>query len=206
MQTAEFIAEATGLETSHLRTISRRLREADLLSQGGHGRGAAAATPQDAALLLLVIIPGVPPLHAVRVAEAILACTVGTMENVDGETHSVVGSAVEHIASLIVTGGDADLIHVTLQKDRLAVQILGTTHTPQPQSSFRASGEILMRPSTSDIYFYEMPARSPARRKLAAKFGRPTRLERTYRGDIPEGVLPEISEFLGIEAEGEEVA
>ena len=184
MQTAEFIAEATGLETSHLRTISRRLREADLLSQGGHGRGAAAATPQDAALLLLVIIPGVPPLHAVRIAEAILACTIGTMDDAEAESHKVVGSAVEHVASLIATGKDVDIIHVILQKDSLTVDIL----------------------DVGVIYRYEMPARSPARRKLAEKFGRPTRLERIYRGDLPEGVLPEISEFLGIEAEGEEVA
>ncbi len=184
MQTAEFIAEATGLETSHLRTISRRLREADLLSQGGHGRGAAAATPQDAALLLLAIIPGVPPLHAVRVAEAILACTVGTMDDSEAESHKVVGSAVEHVAGLIATGKDVGLIHVILQKDSLTVDIL----------------------DYGVIYRYEMPARSPARRKLAEKFGRPTRLERTYRGDLPEGVLPEISEFLGIEVEEAEVA
>ena len=44
-------------------------------------------------------------------------------------------------------------------------------------------------------------ARSPARRKLAAKFSRPGRLVRTYRGEIRDGVLPEISEFLGVNAE-----
>ena len=45
---------------------------------------------------------------------------------------------------------------------------------------------------------YNMPARSPYRRKLAAKFGRPGKVVRTYRGEIRDGVLPEISEFLGL--------
>ena len=49
-----------------------------------------------------------------------------------------------------------------------------------------------------------MPASSPVHRKLAEKFGRPGRLVRTYRGEIRDGVLPEISEFLGVEAEGAE--
>ena len=38
---AEFIAEATDQGNSRMRTIARRLREADLLSQYGRGRGAA---------------------------------------------------------------------------------------------------------------------------------------------------------------------
>ena len=61
--------------------------------------------------------------------------------------------------------------------------------------------------STGETYTsYDMPARSPARRKLAAKFGRPGKVVRTYSGEIRDGVLPEISEFLGVNAEGAEDA
>ena len=175
MQTAEFIAEATGLETSHLRTVSRRLREADLLSQFGHGRGAAAATPQDAALLLLVSALGVPSLNAVRIGEAILACTIGTVDG-DGE---VVGNAVDHVAALIAIGEDVDVIWIILRGDDLGV-IIGMGETS---------------------FAYDMPADSPAGRNLAAKFRLPGKLVRAYRGEIRDGVLPEISEFLGINSE-----
>ena len=72
---AEFLAEATGLPDSSLRSISRRLREAGLLSQHGHGRGAAAATAEDAATLLLVAMTEFPPLHAALVGQALRACT-----------------------------------------------------------------------------------------------------------------------------------
>ena len=181
MQTAEFIAEATGLDTSHLRTVSRRLREADLLSQGGRGLGAAAATPEDAALLLLVSILGVPSLHAVRIGEAVLACTDGWLHDEDAEHEHVEvgGSAVDHVAGLIAAGGDTAGIHIVLRGDDLRVNITN-------------AGE-------SFYYRYSMPARSPYRRKLAAKFGRLGKVGR--RGDIFDGVLPEISEFLGLNAE-----
>ena len=179
-QTAEFIAEATGLDTSHLRTVSRRLREADLLSQGGRGLGAAAATPEDAALLLLVSILSVPSLHAVRIGEAVLACTDGWLhdEEVEYEYVEVGGSAVDHVAGLIAAGKDTDGIHIVLRGDDLRVNITN-------------AGE-------SFYYSYSMPARSPYRRKLEAKFGQPGRVVRTYRGEIRDGVLPEISEFLGL--------
>ncbi len=184
LKTAEFIAEATGLETSHLRTVSRRLREADLLSQFGHGRGAAAATPQDAALLLLASALGVPSLHAVLIGEAVLACTIGTMTDDETEDGAVVGSAVDHIAGMIATGEDADVIFIVLRGDDLGV-IIG-------------KGAV--------SFNYQMPDDSPVRRKLAAKFGRPGRLTRVYRGEFRDGVLPEISEFLRLGAEGIEVA
>ena len=71
---AEFLAEATGLPDSSLRSLSRRLREAGLLSQHGHGRGAAAATAEDAATLLLVAATEFPPLHAALVGQALWAC------------------------------------------------------------------------------------------------------------------------------------
>ena len=179
MQTAEFIAEATGLDTSHLRTVSRRLREEDYLSQAGHGRGAAAATPTDAALLLLTSLLGVPSLHAVRIGEAIRACTEGMVNDSDAVERPCSGDAVERVAGLIATGKDVDVIFVALRGDDLRVTI--------------STGE------TS--YSYEMPARSTARRKLAAKFGQPGKVVRTYRGEIRDGVLPEISEFLGFGAE-----
>ena len=182
MQTAEFIAEATDLEDSHLRTVSRRLREADLLSQSGRGRGAAAATAQDAALLLLVSALGVPPLHAVMIGEAVLACTIGTVTDSETNDGKVVGNAVDHVAGLIAADLDADLVSVVLHGNDLGILI--------------SRGETFHR--------YEMPARSPARRKLAAKFGQPGKLVRTYRGEFRDGVLPEISEFLGVKVEGAE--
>ena len=123
IQTAEFIAEATRLEDSHLRTVSRRLREAGLLSQFGHGRGAAAATPRDAALLLLVSALGVPSLNAVRIGEAILACTIGTRTDGEAEDAGVAGNAVDHVAGLIATGEDADLIGMAIRGDDLGVSI-----------------------------------------------------------------------------------
>ncbi len=178
MQTAEFIAEATGLETSHLRTVSRRLREADLLSQLGHGRGAAAATPQDAALLLLASALGVPSLHAVLIGEAILACTIGIVTDDETDARVLVGTALGDVAGRIATGQDVDLISIVLHNDSLSILV----------SNDRTS------------FNYQMPDDSPVRRKLAAKFGRPGRLTRVYRGQFRDGVLPEISEFLGIDA------
>jgi DNA-binding IscR family transcriptional regulator len=71
---AEFIAELTNLPPSVLRTITRRLREAGHLSQAGHGRGAAAATPYDAACILLVAMAELTPVHSAVVAEQIGAC------------------------------------------------------------------------------------------------------------------------------------
>ena len=177
IQTAEFIAEATRLEDSHLRTVSRRLREAGLLSQYGHGRGAAAATPRDAALLLLVSALGVPSLHAVRIGEAVLACTAGTMTDGETEDGEVAGNAIDHVAGLIATGEDADVIRIILWGDNLRVSV-----------------------STGETSFsYGIPEGSPARHKLAEKFGLSGRLARTYRGEIRDGVLPEISEYLGAE-------
>ncbi len=81
----EFVTEATGLSDSNLRTISRRLRESDMLSQFGHGRGAAAATAEDAAGLLLVAATEFPPLHAVIVGWALWACRP-VLEYPDEET------------------------------------------------------------------------------------------------------------------------
>ena len=182
MQAAEFLAEATGLETSHMRTVSRRLREADMLSQSGHGRGAAAATPQDAALLLLVGALGVPPLHAVRIGEAVLACTIGTIEFGEAENQVAAGSAIDHVASLIATGEEVDLVRIILHGDALSIVI--------------ADGAISSH--------FQMPEGSLAGRRLAAKFGGRGRLVRTYRGEIRNGVLPEISAFLGLEAQDAE--
>lgn len=81
---AEFIADLLGTPESVERSRLRRLREDDLISQAGHGRGAAGATEKDAALLLLVSATGIPPLHAAKMAKAIASCEFYVAE-VDGE-------------------------------------------------------------------------------------------------------------------------
>lgn len=181
---AEFIAEATGFQDSNLRSISRRLREAGLISQAGHGRGAAEATPADAALLLLVSALPVPSLHAARIGAGIRACTDGMIFE-DGDKIRVVdGSAIEHVSGLIAKGRDVDLCHIILSGSGLGVVVA-------------TEGE--------ETVSYQMPLDAPEREALAAKFGRPKgSIVRMHRGEFRDGVLPEISEFLGIEVEGAE--
>ena len=150
-----------------------------MISQKGHGKGAAAATANDAALLLLVSLLGVPPLYTVLIGQAVLACTVGTTTDGEGRESEHGGSAVDRVAGLIANGEDADIVHIVLGADDLGV-VIGTGDTS---------------------YHYEMKPHSPYRRKLAAKFGKPGKVERTHRGEIRNGVLPEITKFLGLGAE-----
>ena len=154
-----------------------------MLSQAGHGRGAAAATPQDAALLLLACALGVPSLHAVLIGEAILACTLGAGDD-EAEVREVVGGAVGHVAGLIAAGKDMDVIQIHLVRETVGVVIS----------------------NDSSYFHYQIPPGLPIRRKLEAKFGRPRRLVREYRAELRGGVLPEISEFLGVKAAAEDAA
>lgn len=106
---AEFIAELLGTPKSAEKSRSRRLREADLLSQYGQGRGAAAATSKDAALLLLVSATGVAPLYAVPMAMAIANCRLSPPTDDDGTEgyanpympRSPAKTAVDELAAII---------------------------------------------------------------------------------------------------------
>ncbi len=179
---AEFIADLLGTPESVERSRLRRLREDGMISQKGHGKGAAAATANDAALLLLVSLLGVPPLYTVLIGEGVLACTIGLDNDscdADGPIKAVAGDAVSHVAALIASGGDVESIYVSLQGDSLHVSV---------SAGERSIG-------------YQMPVGDPAGRKLAAKFGQPGKVERTHRGRIRDGVLPELTKFLGLGAE-----
>ncbi len=101
-QLADFLAEATGLNESTLQSITRRLREAGRLSMAGRGpRSAATPTPHDAALLLLVAACEVPPLHAVTLGEALLACDILTDHADWPDDLPIEGTAIDQAAVLI---------------------------------------------------------------------------------------------------------
>ena len=53
---------------------------------------------------------------------------------------------------------------------------------------------------------FDMDSMSPLRNPLRAKFGRHSRVKRKAWGEIPRGVLPEISAFLGFDVEEDAVA
>ncbi len=71
-QLASRLSELTGLpESMHLQ-IQRRAREAGYVSQEGHGRGAASATAEDAAIMLLISLTGLSPRYSEIIAAALL--------------------------------------------------------------------------------------------------------------------------------------
>ena len=69
------MAQVTGKPESTLRHIARRAREAGHLSQAGHGPGAAKATAEDAAVVLLVSMTTESAIHAGFVADALADLT-----------------------------------------------------------------------------------------------------------------------------------
>ena len=69
----DYMAQVTGDPESTLGHIARRIRESGVgkISQKGHGRGAAKATSQDAATILLVSMATDKAIHAGVVADAL---------------------------------------------------------------------------------------------------------------------------------------
>ncbi len=117
----QFIAHLLGTPESVERSRSRRLREAGLLSQFGHGRGAAAATAKDAALVLLVAATGVPPLHAVSMARAIENCKFKDFSGEGLVAKDFAVTLVNQLAFFIETGEWQPTLSITLLRDRLMV-------------------------------------------------------------------------------------
>ena len=168
---AEFIALATGFHDSNLRSISRRLREAGLLSQAGHGRGAATATPHDAALLLLVAACEVPPLHAATLGEALLACDILNKDDWPDDI-PLAATAIDQMAMLIAWPYEIYRIMIIVAG---SVSVL--FHTDEGSLSFG--------PATDD----------PANAKLASALGRRfTHLR--HRHEIPAHVVHDIGDRM----------
>ena len=98
-QLAIALSELTGLPESLHMQIQRKAREAGYISESGHGRGAATATAEDAALMLLISLTGIAPRYAGVVAAALLEAKPDRSEagslNVPGK------NIVEAIAYLI---------------------------------------------------------------------------------------------------------
>ena len=101
LQLANFLAEITGLsETAHQQQ-ARKARERKHVSQAGRGRSAASATPEDAAMLLLIAAVGLADRYADVTAVALKA-TTPMLSTEGGELLEIEGGdAVEMVASLI---------------------------------------------------------------------------------------------------------
>ncbi|MCH8998981.1 MAG: hypothetical protein IID48_12080 [Proteobacteria bacterium] len=173
-QLADFIADATGLSESNLQGIARRLREAGHLSMAGRGpQSAATPTPHDAALLLLVAACEVPPLHAVALGEALLACDILTNRDDWPDDLPLAATAVDHAAALI---------------DRpCLIYDMWVIMGGQLQMTFRAEdgGGLIFQPAADD----------PANAKLVTVLGRrSTTLMR--RHEIQGAALRDIGDWL----------
>ena len=173
-QLADFIAEATGLSESNLQGIARRLREAGHLSMAGRGpRSAAAATPHDAALLLLVAACEVPPLHAVTLGESLLACNILTSKDDWPDDLPLAATTIDQAAALIDRPGPNYDMWVNMG-DALSM-------------TFKAEdgGDLVFQPAIDD----------PANAKLVAVLGRrSTTLMR--RHEIQGRALRDIGDWL----------
>lgn len=180
---ADFLADATGLSESNLQRIARRLREAGHLSMAGRGpRSAAAATPHDAALLLLVAACEVPPLHAVTLGEALLACDILTDQDDWPDDLPLAATATAQAAALIERPCPIYRMRVNMG-DELSV-------------AFECAdrGGLFFQPAADD----------PANAKLVAVLGRrSTTLMR--RHEIEGRALRDIGDWLR-EAEAEDAA
>ncbi len=173
-QLADFLAEATGLSESNLQSITRRLREAGRLSMAGRGpRSAATPTPHDAALLLLVAACEVPPLHAVTLGEALLACDILTDHADWPDDLPIEGTAIDQAAALIDQSSPIYDIWVIMGREL--------------QVTFRAEdgGGLVFQPVADE----------PANAKLVAVLGRrSTTLMR--RHEIQGRALRDIGDWL----------
>jgi len=67
------VADVLGMDEGSALNAARRLRESGYLSQEGHGRGAAAATSKDAALLVSTLMQNVSSIYIADVARGLLS-------------------------------------------------------------------------------------------------------------------------------------
>ena len=113
-QLADFLSELTGLSETLHQQQARRAREAGYLSQAGHGRGAAAATPMDAAMMILIAAVGLSS----RYAEVVAAALDATKPNRElaGSLRIEGSNAVEMVASLIERRHDISEIRIGIGK------------------------------------------------------------------------------------------
>jgi hypothetical protein len=113
-QLADFLSELTGLSETLHQQQARRAREAGYLSQAGHGRGAAAATAMDAAMMLLIAGAGLSS----RYAEVVAAALDATKPNREhARSLNIEGSnAVEMVESLIERRHNVSEVRVGIGK------------------------------------------------------------------------------------------
>lgn len=190
---AEFLAEATGLPTTNVATVARRLREAGFLSQAGHGRSAAAATAKDAATLLLVAATELPSLHSAVVAAQLIACR--PQLEIAGKPDEFAVAWAEAF-----TQGDEIPDTPIAMMERLIARREETNRVVMTLRS-GVSLDFLRDESGDAAVTYRADEIASFRAKLG---GRPGAVSRQH---IIDGrVLIEIADFLGIEAEGIEAA
>ena len=197
---ADFLAEATGLSDSNLRSISRRLREAGMLSQYGHGRGAAAATAKDAATLLMVASTEVPPLHAALTGQALWACK----PFVTCETEEDVAELIKEARDLLVDGEPAKnpvLLAESLIERRVRVREINILLAVGAHVSFygtwgSADVPYSLQQGSIGSLGYELPEEASAYRAFNEKLGGRAGLKRQH---IIDGrILFDIHDWLGL--------
>ena len=145
-------------------------------------RSAAAATPRDAALLLLVAACEFPPLHAVTLGEALLACDILVDKDDWPEDLPLATTAIDQTAMLIAWPCPIYRMRVNMGSD------LSMGYECADEGSLR----------------FQTAIDDPAVEKLISVFGRrSTRLMR--RHEIEGRVLRDIGDWLS-EAEAEDSA
>jgi hypothetical protein len=181
-QLADRLAELTGLPESLHQQQARRAREAGFLSQAGHGRGAAAATSMDAAMMLLIAAVGLSSRYTEAAATA-LDATRPDYE--DAGSLKIKGSnAVEMLASLIERRHDVWRVDVHVGNPLSVVFIQDQDLDDPGQVTCQLSER-----SRAGKRFLKVQGRTP----MAGKRGlrRQTMLE--------PWMFEDIAEYLGIE-------
>ena len=144
------VARLTGRDTATMKQITRHLREAGLISQKGHGRGAAHGTPLDAARLL---IAGMIPTSSLREAPEVVSLygslkVIGSPCEIEGVSlyrgRTFEDSLAETLRVIAVTGDDPHLlgdIEINLSARRATIaQTSGTLFDgPNPPANIPAA-------------------------------------------------------------------
>ncbi len=193
-QLANFLSELTGLPETLHQQQARRAREAGYLSQAGHGKGAAAATPMDAAMMILIAAVGLSSRYAEVVAAA-LDATKPNREwamslNIEGD------NAVEMVASLIERRHDVKPVQVGIGN----VLYVNFTQEPQEYTNQEMSEPGWEYPDPGLISCRLLPETASGRRLLKVQNRVPmSNPGLSVQQQLEPWVFEEIAKFLGIE-------
>jgi hypothetical protein len=181
-QLADFLSQLTGESEATHQQQARKAREAGYLSQAGHGRGAAAATPMDAAMLLLISAVGLTARYTDVVASAL---DVTKPDYGQAESLKIGGeNAVEMLASLIERrlGG-------------VRVDVLGGGGL---QVNFWD-----IEPGSQAVIACRLSEKSPAGKRFSKVLNRTPISRPGFRREtsVEPWVFEEIADYLGIESD-----